>query len=257
MVDVEFGYCLMSGYVPKKLRSGNKPADTKRKPTTRTRGVGPKKPSRPRSSSRPDTNDSKRRPSPKPSPGGSSGGRGRGRTRRAPSVASLRRMAWRIGIAATVFALLAAGLAFGAQWSNSVERDARSHSVTRAAETAASALFSYDYRDFDASIKNGTAHTAGDFSKQYASTTEGLRESATKENAQVAADVVDAAIIEQDTTFTEEGGKSYDGVVEVLVFLNQTTKNANIEGKKVDTSRVVLTMLSTDEGWKAVNATAF
>ena len=247
----------MSGYVPKKLRSGTKSADAKRKQATPKRSTVTKKPTKPRSSPRPSTGDAKRRPSPKPSPSGASHSRGRGRLRRAPDVASLRRTAKRIGVAAVVFVVLAVGLAFGAQWANAVDRDARDHAATRAAETAASALFSYDYRDFDASIKNGTAHTAGNFTKEYAETTEGLRKSATKENAQVAADVVDAAIIERDTTFKEEDGTAYDGVVEVLVFLNQTTKNSNIEGKKVDTSRVVLTMVSTDEGWKAVNAAAF
>jgi Mce-associated membrane protein len=44
--------------------------------------------------------------------------------------------------------------------------------------------------------------------------------------------------------------------VELLLFLNQYRRNANIDGEKVDQNRVVLTMVPVNGEWKVSGATA-
>lgn len=243
----------MSGYVPRKLRErapkSAKPAPARKPAASAKTATATKR--RPVTAKVPQ----QRRPSPRPSPTGrpSPGRSGRGRVR----VSVLKR--WARNLAATALALvvLAAG-AFVAWLSvgslNADGVDDRTAAVTRAAKAAASALFSYNYRDFDASIENGAAHATGAFAKEYTKTTEGMRDTAEKEKAQVTAVVADVAVIEDATDFKDKDGTGYDDAVEVLAFLDQTTKNANIEGERRDTARVVMTMVLTEKGWKAVGA---
>jgi Mce-associated membrane protein len=44
--------------------------------------------------------------------------------------------------------------------------------------------------------------------------------------------------------------------VELLLFLNQYRRNANIDGEKVDQNRVVITMVPVKGDWKVSAATA-
>ena len=44
--------------------------------------------------------------------------------------------------------------------------------------------------------------------------------------------------------------------LELLLFLNQYRRNANIDGEKVDQNRVVLTMVPVKGEWKVAAATA-
>ena len=47
-----------------------------------------------------------------------------------------------------------------------------------------------------------------------------------------------------------------DGDVQVLVYLNQHRRNANITGEKLDQDRVVLTMSPSDHGCRVEQASA-
>ncbi len=47
-----------------------------------------------------------------------------------------------------------------------------------------------------------------------------------------------------------------DGDVQVLVYLNQYRRNANITGEKLDQDRVVLTMSPSDHGCRVEQASA-
>ena len=113
------------------------------------------------------------------------------------------------------------------------------------AGTAAQAIFSYDYRTFDAGRQTARRYITGGFADEYAGTTATLRATAIKEQAVVQAQVSAVGVV-------ETGGRS----ITVLVFLNQYRRNASITGEKVDQSRVVLTMTRSGGHWKVSGATA-
>jgi Mce-associated membrane protein len=144
-------------------------------------------------------------------------------------------------------AVLAAGLT-AAAWVSADRADRRERAGTEAlaaATTATAAIFSYDYRGFDASVANGKQFITGDFATEYAETTATLKPAAEKEQAVVRAEVSAAGIVEAGTD-----------QVEVLLYVNQYRKNVNITGEKVDQNRVVLTLVSVDGRWKVSHALA-
>jgi Mce-associated membrane protein len=133
-----------------------------------------------------------------------------------------------------VFATLAGGGAAGYAWYNhdqSAGREASARACAAAATPAAQAIFSYDYRTFDASVAKARSFITGDFVGEYAKTTTALKPTAVKVQAIVQAQVSAVGVVEVTS-----------GGVEVLVYLNQYRRNANISGEKVDQDRVVLTM---------------
>ena len=114
-----------------------------------------------------------------------------------------------------------------------------------AAGAAAQAIFSYDYRGFDASVANGRQFVTGDFATEYAQTTAALKASAEKEQAIVRAEVSAAGIV-----------RATGDEAEVLLYVNQYRRNVNITGEKVDQNRVVLTLVPADGEWKVTHALA-
>ena len=124
-------------------------------------------------------------------------------------------------------------------------RTAASHEALAAATAATAALFSYDYRTFDASVSNGKQFATGAFAGEYAETTASLRASVQKEQAVVRAEVSAAGVV------TASADR-----VEVLLYVNQYRRNVNITGEKVDQNRVVLTLVPVDGEWKVVAAAA-
>ena len=154
-----------------------------------------------------------------------------------------RRLVW--GLVAAL--VVTAGLA-GAAWyvaDRSTRAETARTDALAAATAATQAIFSYDYRGFDASVANGQQFVTGDFAKEYASTTAGLKASAEKEKAIVRAEVSAAGVVESATDR-----------VEVLLYVNQYRRNANITGEKVDQNRVVLTLVPADGAWKVSHALA-
>ncbi|MCM0677242.1 hypothetical protein NCC78_21495 [Micromonospora phytophila] len=155
----------------------------------------------------------------------------------------------RIGLvpALTVAIVLAVAVAGLAGWGDhrAAQRDAAVRQALATAPAAAKAIFSYDYRTFDHSIANGRTFATGAFEKEYAHTTAALRQTATKQQAVVAAEVSSTGVV---SATTER--------VELLVYLNQYRRNVNTAGEKVDQNRVVLTLVPVDGQWRVAEATA-
>jgi Mce-associated membrane protein len=114
-----------------------------------------------------------------------------------------------------------------------------------AASAATPAIFSYDYRRFDASVANGMRFVTGSFAQEYTQTTAALKTAAEKERAVVRAEVSAAGVV-----------SASPGRVEVLLYVNQYRRNVNITGEKVDQNRVVLALVPVDGEWKVASATA-
>jgi Mce-associated membrane protein len=154
-----------------------------------------------------------------------------------------RRMTIIIGLAAVLVLGLAAAAWISADQTH--RRDQAATEAMAAAGTAATAIFSYDYRSFDASVANGMRFVTGDFADEYAETTEALRPAAEHEQAVVRAEVSAAGIVEAATDR-----------VEVLLYVNQYRRNVNISSEKVDQNRVVLTLIPVDGQWRVSHALA-
>ncbi|GAA4908184.1 Mce-associated membrane protein [Stackebrandtia albiflava] len=234
----------MAGHVPRRLRNRGNRTSAAGKPASRPspRPATTAKIPRQRDGRhdrKPRPTASRRRPSPVPT-GGADRGRG-----------GLRQTAFGLA-AATGFACLLAVITYlGAAFT---DRGDETADAVRAAKTAAVALFSYDYRDFDASIANASAHATGEFAEDYRVTTEDLRATVETEQAKVVARVVDIGLLNESVTFTDSEGTEYADAVEVLVFMDHVVTNTGIEGSKVDQTRVVLTMVFVDDAWRVVNA---
>lgn len=125
------------------------------------------------------------------------------------------------------------------------EAEAAARECAAVAPAAAAALFSYDYRTFDASTASGRSFAAGTFAEEYARTTASLKEAAVKEQAVVTAQVTGTSVV---TAAPDR--------VELLVFVNQYRRNVNITGEKVDQNRVVLTFTRTGGAWKVTTVAA-
>lgn len=125
------------------------------------------------------------------------------------------------------------------------QRDEAARDSLAAARAAATAIFSYDHKGFDAAVSNGKSFTTGEFTTEYAQTTATLKELALSEKAVVRAEVSAAGVVDVAPDR-----------VEVLLYVNQYRTNVNIKGEKVDQNRVVLTMLRTPQGWKVLRAAA-
>ena len=126
------------------------------------------------------------------------------------------------------------------------QRDQAARTCMAAATPAAQAIFSYDYRNFDAGVAAARPFITGPFATEYAKTTASLKPTAVSVKAVVQAQVSAAGVV--DVTG--------DGRVDVLVYLNQYRRNTNISGEKVDQDRVVLTMVRSGSGCKVEQAAA-
>jgi Mce-associated membrane protein len=149
--------------------------------------------------------------------------------------------------ALTVAVLLSGGIA-GAAWYGDhrvQQRDSAVRESIAAANTAAQAIFSYDYRTFDASVANGRSFVTGPFAKEYAQTTATLKAAAQKEQAVVRAEVSAAGVV---TASPDR--------VELLLYVNQYRRNVNVVGEKVDQNRVTLTMVRVGRDWRVSAASA-
>jgi Mce-associated membrane protein len=125
------------------------------------------------------------------------------------------------------------------------QRDAAVRHALPASTAAAQAIFSYDYRSFDTSVANGQSFVTGPFAAEYGQTTSALKPNAVAEKAVVRAAVSATGVV-----------SARKDRVELLLFLNQYRRNANIDGEKVDQNRVVLTMVPVRGEWKVAGATA-
>jgi Mce-associated membrane protein len=159
----------------------------------------------------------------------------------------LRRRPRLVTVALVLAILLVGGATFAAWRSGQLgqQRDEAARDSLSAARAAATAIFSYDYKGFDAAVSNGKSFTTGAFTTEYAQTTATLKELALSEKAVVRAEVSAAGVVDVAPD-----------QVEVLLYVNQYRTNVNIQGEKVDQNRVVLTMVRTPQGWKVLRAAA-
>jgi Mce-associated membrane protein len=151
-------------------------------------------------------------------------------------------------LVALVAAILVAAAVAGAGWWQQRAADQRDAAVRQSlavAPAAAQAIFSYDYRSFDTSVANAKAFVTGTFAEEYAQTTAALKASAIGEKAIVRVSVSTTGVV-----------SARADRVELLLFLNQYRRNANITGEKVDQNRVVLTLVPVRGEWKVTAALA-
>ncbi|MFC6016660.1 hypothetical protein ACFP2T_10655 [Plantactinospora solaniradicis] len=153
----------------------------------------------------------------------------------------------RLHLVLVVAIVLAIGVAGTAGYAHH-RTGARNSAVRQALATAgpaAKAIFSYDYRSFDASVANGRAFVTGPFADEYAETTSTLKSTAVSEQAVVLAEVSASGVVRADPER-----------VELLVYLNQYRRNVNTDGEKVDQNRVLLELRRVGDEWKVSRATA-
>ena len=150
-----------------------------------------------------------------------------------------------IALAATVLVALSVALVAWYAGSRDARVDRARDDALAAATAATQAVFSYDYRSFDASVANAKQFITGDFATEYAETTASLKPAAEQEQAVVRAEVSAAGII-----------SAGPDQVEVLLYVNQYRRNVNITGEKVDQNRVVLTLVHVDGRWRVSHALA-
>lgn len=157
------------------------------------------------------------------------------------------RKARRTALILAIATVVAAGAGGWLWWQRdaTIARAAAAKASVADASTAAQAIFSYDYRSWDASVANGSRYTTGGFTGEYVKMTAGLKPIATTEKAIVQAQVSAIGVEE-----------ARGDTVTVLVYLNQYRRNAKISGEKVDQNRVILTLRRADGSWKVAAAAA-
>jgi Mce-associated membrane protein len=153
----------------------------------------------------------------------------------------------RSGLIAVIAATASIALA-GFAWyghDQTQRRDATVTACLAAATPASQAIFSYDYRTFDAGVANARSFITGAFVNDYATTTTSLKATALAAQAVVQSQVSAVGVVDASTSG-----------IDALVYLNQYRRNANITGEKVDQNRVVLTMVRVGSECKVSAASA-
>jgi Mce-associated membrane protein len=125
------------------------------------------------------------------------------------------------------------------------QRDATVTACLAAATPASQAIFSYDYRTFDAGVANARSFITGAFVNDYATTTTNLKATAVQAQAVVQSQVSAVGVVDASPTG-----------IDALVYLDQYRRNVNITGEKVDQNRVVLTMVRVGRECKVSAASA-
>src|SRR5690242_20046374 len=94
------------------------------------------------------------------------------------------RLRARRGTVVLLVAIVLGAAAAGAGWDRhrqAHDRDVAVRQSLAAATSAAQAIFSYDYRSFDASVANARAFVTGGFAEEYTRTTTALKPNAVSE----------------------------------------------------------------------------
>jgi Mce-associated membrane protein len=143
------------------------------------------------------------------------------------------------GLAVAAVVLLGAVIVLGwSTWQASRTAAAGEHALA-ASRPHAQEILSYDYRNIDADIARAKKDITGPFQKEYSDTTSKVvKPTAVQYHAVVTATVKAASVVSASPT-----------KVVVLVFVNQTTTSTQVQGAKVDQSRVRLTLVRTGGKW--------
>jgi Mce-associated membrane protein len=166
---------------------------------------------------------------------------------RGSDVGSSRVRLDRSGLSAVVAATASLALA-GFAWyghDQTQQRDATVTACLAAATPASQAIFSYDYRTFDAGVATARSFITGAFVNDYATTTANLKATALAAQAVVQSQVSAVGVVDASPSG-----------IDALVYLNQYRRNVNITGEKVDQNRVVLTMVRVGGEGKVSAASA-
>jgi Mce-associated membrane protein len=160
---------------------------------------------------------------------------------RAPAVGRRPAPGRGLGVGALALVLLTAtGVIVAGQWWLAVQRADRQQEtiVHQAADRAVERVLSYDYRRLD----EGAAHTrrllTDDFQQQYTSLHDEVQRSAPELKASITAVVRQSTVLEAD-----------DDSARVLLFVDQTTVSRELNGPRLDQSRVLATLVRQDGEW--------
>ncbi|MFC7495152.1 MULTISPECIES: hypothetical protein [unclassified Nocardioides] len=151
----------------------------------------------------------------------------------------MRRRTVLVVVAGVVLVAALAVIAVG-QWSLHERRgeERRVAAIRDAAESAVTAVLSYDYRRLEAGVADTTPLLTGDAEREYADVQEPLARSAPGLKAVVSADVKESTVLESD-----------DDNARVLLFVDQLSQSRRIERPQLDQSRVVVTMEREGDDW--------
>lgn len=116
--------------------------------------------------------------------------------------------------------------------------DDRDAEVRAAAESAVTAVLSYDYRRLEAGVEDTMPLLTGDAAAQYEEVQRPLADSAPRLKAVVTAQVDAATVLESD----EDSAR-------VLLFVDQVSTSKKLAEPETDQSRVVVTMEREGDDW--------
>ena len=123
-------------------------------------------------------------------------------------------------------------------WSDHQDEQGRD-AAAGAASKAAALVLSYDYRRLKQDFAAARATLTPDFATKFDATTKVVGDQAVKTKATVKADVREVSV-----------SNSSADVVNVLLFVNQTTTSTVTQGKpRVDMNRARFTMVRSGDGW--------
>lgn len=181
--------------------------------------------------------------SPEPSPEPAEEGSAQGAPARLPR--------WRLP-AVVLGVVLAAGLVavavLGWRYREGQQVEEARGQALAAAQRAAPAVLSYDYRHLDRDFARARTYLTGAFRDQYLKTTRTVvGPTATKYHGVVTATV--AAPTGGGSPAASVVSAAPDKVT-VLLFVNQVTRSTQVPGPRVDLNRVRMTLTRTSAGWK-------
>lgn len=146
--------------------------------------------------------------------------------------------AGRILAVVVILALLAATAVLGYLLWQSNQQDALRRAATDDASRLVVQLASYDHTDVDANLAVVTAEATPDFAERYREVSEGLRELLASGEGTSTGTVTHAAAESVD-----------DERAVVLVFLDQEISNVTVPEGRVDSSRMVVTLVRDGDRW--------
>ena len=146
--------------------------------------------------------------------------------------------AGRILAVVVILALLASTAVLGYLLWQGHQEDELRRAATDDASRLVVQLASYDHTDVDANLAVVTAEATTDFAERYREVSEGLRELLASGEGTSTGTVTHAAVESVD-----------DERAVVLVFLDQEISNVTVPEGRVDSSRMVVTLVRDDERW--------
>ena len=155
------------------------------------------------------------------------------------STSTARRRTLLLAVAAILLVAALAVIVAGQLWLHGqrVAED-READVRDAADTAVTAVLSYDYRRLEEGTADTTPLLTGDALAQYQDVQRPLQKSAPALEAVVTAEVKSATVLEAD-----------DSSARVLLFVDQLSSSRKLTQPQLDQSRVLVTLQRKGDDW--------